>query len=119
MSIVRQVAKAKEKEAKRLRNDISDVSNVATASNKVQAPKDPIQGKGRSETCLGDVDFDRVKLAVSAVVPNMRGKYQKYTDQERCKIGKYGSENGVTEAVTNFKKEYASLNESTVREMKK
>ena len=47
MLIARQLAKAKEIGAKRLRNEISDVSNVATASNIVQAPKDPIQGISR------------------------------------------------------------------------
>ena len=40
------------------------------------------------------VDFKRVQNAVAAVVPNKRGKYKKYTDQNRCAIGKYAGECG-------------------------
>ena len=56
---------------------------------------------------------------MAGVIPNIRGKYEKYTDKERYDIGKYGSEYGATAAVRKFKKDYPSLNESTVRCMKK
>lgn len=42
-----------------------------------------------------------------------------WTENDRYKIGKYASENGNNSAVRNFKKEFPSIKESTVREFKK
>ena len=72
-----------------------------------------------AESGLGVVDIKRGQNAVAAVVPNKRGKYKKYTDQNRYAIGKYAIEFGSTAAVNKFKKEHPSLNESTARDMKR
>ena len=72
----------------------------------------------REDTGLGSVDFDAVQHATS-VLRSKRSKYNKYSDEDRYKIGRYGSENGPIAAVRKFKTKYPNLNESTVREMKK
>ena len=125
MSIVRQLAKAKareqekEREGDRLRDEIESGS-IEVVPNRDPAPHthDPIQDMNYRETWLGAVDFQCVQGAVAAIVPNKRGKYQKYTERERYAIGRYGSEYGATAAVRKFKKDFPSLNESTVRPVK-
>ena len=47
-----------------------------------------------------------------------RGKYAKYSDQQRAKIGKYVSEHGNERARRHFLAEFPSLRESTVRYFK-
>ena len=67
-----------------------------------------------SETILSIGDFDATKKSVSKVW-NKRGSYAKYSDEERLKIGKYCSENGVTTGLHKFKESFPNLTESTTR----
>lgn len=48
-----------------------------------------------------------------------RGKYLKYTDQDRARIGKYSSENGNERARQHFLAEFPTLHESSIRNFKK
>ena len=48
-----------------------------------------------------------------------RGKYVKYTDQARARIGKYASENGNEKARQHFLAEFPKLHESSIRNFKK
>ena len=72
-----------------------------------------------TETCLGSVDFEGTQVAAASIVPNKRVRYQRYSESDRYKIGKYGSEIGATAAVRKYKKDYPTLNASMVHEMKK
>ena len=83
-----------------------------------QRTENPLHDMKYTETWLGSIDFKRVEAA-TGVVPNKGGRYQKYSDAEHYKIGKYGSEMGATAAVMRFKKDFPTMNERTIREMKK
>ena len=48
-------------------------------------------------------------------VSNKRGSYTKYSEEERLKIGKYCSENGVCIGLRKFKESFANLTEITAR----
>ena len=45
--------------------------------------------------------------------------YIKWTDNDRYRIGKYASQNGIATAVRHFKNDFPDLNESTARGFKK
>ena len=47
-----------------------------------------------------------------------RKPYFRWTDEERCIIGKYASQNGTAAAVRHYQSKYTGLNESTVRGFK-
>ena len=125
MSLVRQLAKANAREAERRRVEEEQANrniSIEAIPNTVPAPdvnSDSFHNMTYTETYLGAIDFQRVQDSVAVVIPKKRGKYEKYTDKERYDIGKYGSEYGATAAVRKFKKDYPSLNGSTVRCMKK
>ena len=46
------------------------------------------------------------------------GPYQRYTSNERARIGKFANEFGVKTAVRRYSKDHLKLNESTVRRFK-
>ena len=48
-----------------------------------------------------------------------RGPYQKYTDKEKAKIGKYALMHGATAALRHFKDRYSELKYTTICEWKK
>ena len=48
-----------------------------------------------------------------------RKPYTHFTDEERAKISKYAAENGNSNAIKHFEKDFPGLNESTVRNFKK
>ena len=48
-----------------------------------------------------------------------RKPYTHFTDEERAKIAKYAAENGNSNAIKHFEKDFPGLNESTVRNFKK
>ena len=50
--------------------------------------------------------------------PKRKTTYQKYSEEDRFKIGKYASENGAAAAVRKFKKSYPDIKESTIRGFK-
>ena len=117
MSIVRQLAKIKEKHdlLERQQNEFAGKENAdipPEISNTEGA--DSLQS---NETGLGLVDFNAVQVAVKTIAPKRKNKYAKYPDKDRYLIGKYGSEVGAAAAVRRFKRQYPILNESTVRDM--
>ena len=122
MSIVRHLVKLNEKKEKDVENVSPNESNRERNEKgtvaAVPRTENPLHDMKYTETCLGLIDFKRVQAATGSVVLNKRGRYQKYSDAERYKIGKYDSEMGATAAVKRFKKDFPTLNESTFREMK-
>ena len=60
-----------------------------------------------------------VKAIQKATNSKKRSAYNKFTTSERFKIGKYASENGPTNAVRTFQKDFPKLRESTAREFRK
>ena len=69
------------------------------------------------ETGLGEIVHEAtVKTIQKATNSKKRSAYNKFTASERFKIGKYASENGPTNAVRTFQKEFPKLRESKARE---
>ena len=122
MSIVRQLAKAKAREEEKRRTteaeEVVESVNVNDENTGLNTT-DPLHAMVYTETCLGAVDFQRVQDAVHSAPVLKRGKYLKYTDRERHDIGKYASEHGTQPALRKFKDRFPTLNESTVRTMRK
>ena len=48
-----------------------------------------------------------------------RQPYEKYSPEERCKIGKYASENSPVATVRTFQQRFRNMNESTARIFRK
>ena len=123
MSIVRQLAKIKEKRdlLERQQNELAEKESTdmpPAISNTGAGGTDSLASN--NETGLGLVDFNTVQVFVQNIVPKRKNKYAKYSDKDRYLIGKYGSEVGAAAAaVRKFKKQYPILNESTVRGMMK
>ena len=67
---------------------------------------------------LGAVDNLAIENTIGET-KGTRGKYRKYTNENRFKIGKFASQNGVTACVRRFKTDFPRLNESTVRAFKR
>ena len=114
MSIVRQLAKLKERRENALLAAQDDLPEEIPA-----VPPTGPESLTSSETGLGVVDFQVVQRALTNLTPRRTEKYVKYTDSDRYLIGKYGSEYGPTAAVKRHRGRYPKLNESTVRSMKK
>ena len=76
---------------------------------------------------LGEAEYKRVLNETSDAVIDTtykkqrvaRGKYTKYSNENRAKIGKYTLENGNERARKHFLIKYPFLTESTVRNFKK
>ena len=76
---------------------------------------------------LGEAEYKRVLNEMSDAVIDTtykkqrvaRGKYTKYSNEDRTKIGKYALENGNERARKHFLIKYPLLTESTVRNFKK
>ncbi len=124
MSIVRQLVKAKEKERQRKeredarRNEVQAESESSHSRSVVNY--DLLYGMDCAETNLGEVDFQFVQDEVQkAKEAPKRGKYVKYTDEERYRIGRHASENGNHNALLKFQKTHPKLNESTIRSIKR
>ena len=49
----------------------------------------------------------------------MRGKYVRYTPEERASIGKYALENGNERARRHFQSLFLNLTESTIRNLRR
>ena len=72
------------------------------------------------ETGLGAIAHEAtVKAIQKATNSKKRSAYNKFTASERFKIGKYASENGPTNAVRTFQKDFPKLRESRAREFRK
>lgn len=48
-----------------------------------------------------------------------RGKYRKYTNEDKFKIGKFAIKNGAAACVRRFKTDFSKLNDSTVQYFKR
>lgn len=73
----------------------------------------------RQDTTLGELDFQAVQSEVNDACSSKRGQYTKFTDADRFDIGQYASENGPAATVRKFSKKFPTLNESTVRGLRK
>ena len=122
MSIIRQLAKLKQKEKSHEETLPSSANSEKQDSDKLQ-DIDPARAGPSTLRCdesgMGSVDFAAVQLSTSSISSKRSKKYIKYSDEDCYKIGKYGSENGPTTAARKFKNKYPNLNESTVRVIKK
>ena len=65
------------------------------------------------------MDFEAVQSEVNDACSSKRGQYTKFTDADRFDIGQYASENGPAATVRKFSKKFPTLNESTVRGLRK
>ena len=63
--------------------------------------------------------FQAVQSEVKDASSSKRGQYTKFTDDDRFDIGQYASENGPATTVRKFSKKFPTLNESTVRGLRK
>ena len=72
----------------------------------------------RRDSNLGELDFQVVQNEIAQKKSNRKTSYQKYSAEDRFKIGKYASENGATAAMRKFKTLYPDMKESTVRGFK-
>ena len=66
------------------------------------------------ESSLGIVEYASVTRSLSEVNPK-RGRYLKFSDEDRFEIGKYAALHGPKSTIIKFKKEHPQLKESTVR----
>ena len=66
------------------------------------------------ESSLGIVKYASVTRSLSEVNPK-RGRYLKFSDEDRFEIGKYAALHGPKSTIRTFKKEHPQLKESTVR----
>ena len=108
------------------RISIDNSSGSSTESQTIDVPDcmpslDEARGLG-----LGEVEYKSVLNNASDVVMNSckrqriaRGKYTKYSNEDRAKIGKYALENGNERARQHFMIKYPLLTESTVRNFKR
>ena len=60
------------------------------------------------------VEYVAVKKSISEA-NQRRGRYIKYSDEDRCEIGKYAALHGPAAAVRKFKPKFCNLNEGTTR----
>lgn len=96
------------------------VTTVELQNDAIPNTSSIVMALEHEDTALGKVDFQKVTQSVEKVISNnKRGRYNKFTDKERYQIGKYASENGPARAVRHFEKKFPTLNESTVRDMKR
>ena len=72
----------------------------------------------RRDPNLGELDFQVVQNEIAQKKSNRKTSCQKYSAEDRFKIGKYASENGATAAVRKFKTLYPDMKESIVRGFK-
>ena len=77
----------------------------------------------RRDSNLGELDFQIIHIfklycIVKKNDPKRKTTYQKYSEEDRFKIGKYASENGAAAAIRKFKKSYPDIKESTIRGFK-
>lgn len=116
MSMIRSLAKAKERQEKNERNSLQTSTAKECEDNQQQKlitslPPQPVSG-------LGVLDYEAAVQNISKM-SEKRGKYKLYSEDDRFKIGKYASENGNSKAIIHFKNKFAGLKESTVRTFKK
>ena len=72
-----------------------------------------------TEAGLGAIDIAEIAQENELARRKRRQVYNKWSDEDRYKVGKYASENGAAAAVRKFKGTFKNLNEITVRGFKK
>ena len=72
----------------------------------------------RRDSNLGELDLQGVQDEIAQKKSKRKTLYQRYSAEDRFKVGKYTSENGATAAVRKLKNSYPDMKESTVREFK-
>ena len=72
----------------------------------------------RSDSNLGELDFQVVQDEIAQKKSKRKMSYQKYSEEDLFKIGKYASKNEATAAVRKFKNSYPDMKKSTVRGFK-
>ena len=72
----------------------------------------------RRDSNLGELDFQVVEDEIAQKKSKRKTSYQKYSEVDRFKIGKYASRNGAIAAVRKFKNPYPDMKESTVQGFK-
>ena len=68
---------------------------------------------------MGFVDIAAISQETKSVKKKRNSSYTKWSEKDRYLIGKYAAENGVAAAVRKFKRQFQTLNESTVRSFRK
>ena len=125
MSLVRQLAKANAREAERRRVEEEQANrniSIEAIPNTVPAPdvnSDSFHNMTYTEICLGDIAFQHVQDSVAVVIPNKRGKYEKYTDKERYwkiwqRIWTNSSGKKVQKRLPLVKRKYSSFYEKEI-----
>ena len=72
----------------------------------------------RRDSNLEELHFQVVQDEIAQKKSKRKTSYQKYSEEDRFKIGKYASENGATATVRKFKNLYPDMKESTVQGFK-
>ena len=72
----------------------------------------------RRDSNLGELDLQGVQDEIAQKKSKRKTLYQRYSAEDRFKVGKYASENGATAAVRKLKNSYPDMKESAVREFK-
>ena len=106
---------------------ITVANRSTTNETEVTALATPSFLPQQTESGLGSDEYTNVTTAVSdlanpepaAKKRRTRGKYVKYTDEQRAEIGRYASENGIERERRHFLGDLLHLTESTVRNFKK
>ena len=63
----------------------------------------------RRESSLGELDFQGAQDEIAQKEFKRKTSYQKYSAEDRFKIGKYASDNGPTAIVRKFKNSYPDI----------
>ena len=72
----------------------------------------------RGDSNLGELDLQGVQDEIAQKKSKRKTLYQRYSAEDRFKVGQYASENGATAAARKLKNSYPDMKESTVREFK-
>ena len=72
----------------------------------------------RRDSNIGELDFQVVLDEIAQKKSKGKTSYQKYSEEDWFKIGKYASESGSTAAVRKLKKSCPDMKENTVRGFK-
>ena len=101
---------------KKSESKTNDEIDLCISSTKVVSATTPVIRKKleHSETILSIRDFDATKESVPKVL-NESVSYTKYSDEERFKIRKHCSENGVAMGLRKFKQSFPNLTESVAQ----
>ena len=75
--------------------------------------------KDRYQSFLSSISLGQELISNSTEADNTRGKYKKYSDQQRFQKGKYAVENGTAASVRKQGSNFPKINERIIREFKR